>query len=187
MAAKGKTSRGTERVYLNHAEHKHEQTKAARATCRRIFNETGKPWDGKSLEPRTRGEKAAATRKKNRRLAEQAAGVDALLAASDPMQREAEASVALDRDPEAQTISLPGPVTVGEPLSSPIRDEYGRFTKATLKKWDTLLTHLEGAQDYIKTNGIELTGAALTTTVGGQTFTAIFDGDEWTIEALTEK
>jgi hypothetical protein len=159
---RGTTKKGTERVYLNHRDHSHPQTKEARAKCRRIFNVTGKPWDGEDDAPLTRGQKAAATRKANEAKREQAEGVDALLDATEPE-----------------------PMTTFQAAAA-IRDEYGRFTKATLAKWDTLLTHLEGAQDYIKHNGIELTGAALTTTVGGQVFTAIFDGEEWTVEARTD-
>lgn len=163
--ATGKTKKGTARVYLNHTEHKHPQTKEARAKCRRIFNETGKPWAEWDEEPLTRGQKAAATRRRNEAARAKAEGVDTLLIATD------------DAEPEDAPASSD---------SEPIRDEYGRFTKATLKKWNTLLGHLEGAQDYIRHNGIELTGAALTTTVGGQTFTAIFDGEEWTLEARTD-
>ena len=184
---KGKTKTGTNRVYLNHAEHKHPQTKNDRATCLRYFKKHGVPWDGvadTTADPVTRGQKAAATRARRKKQEEQAAGVDALLAAT--VRNEAEASTALDKG-DGGTYSLPGEVTVGEPVApSSIRDEYGRFTKATLKKWDTLLDHLEGAQNYIKHNGIELTSAALTTEVGGQVFTAIFDGDEWTLEARTD-
>jgi hypothetical protein len=148
------------RVYLKHTEHAHPQTKHARTKCRRIFEATGKPWDGTEpkYEEMTRGEKSAATRRRNEALAEQAAGVDSLLAAESGV-------------PDSQS------------SESELRDSHGRFTKATLASWSTLLSHLEGAQDFIAHNGIELTGAMLTTSVGGHRFVAEFDGDEWVVTA----
>lgn len=168
------------RTYLQHSQHTHPQTKEARAQCRRIFDRTGEPWDGSEIpvEQMTKGEKSAATRRRRQAEAEQTSGMDALLDAS--MRREAEASVALDKGDDGAYQST---YTGHGPPPTALRDSHGHFTKATLAAWSRLIEHLEGAQDYIAHNGIELTGAMLTTSVGGQRFVAEFDGDQWYINA----
>jgi hypothetical protein len=172
------------RVYVSHAEHSHPQTKAARDRCRRMIHQTGEPWDGTDHDPApgtpefealSRGQKAAITRRNRDKRATQTKGVDDLLEASTPLRREAEASVALD----GETQSLLGEVEVGRS----IRDARGRFTKDTLARWDLLITQMDDARSYIETNGIELMGATLVTSLGGQKFVAEFDGDEWAVTA----
>lgn len=79
-------------TYINHKDHTHPSNSRARAKCRRMVEETGQPWDGttevenkpeEQPEELTRGQKAAATRKRNAALETQAKVVDSVLLATE--------------------------------------------------------------------------------------------------------
>lgn len=141
-----------ERKYIKHSDHAHPQTKAASDKCRRIMVKTGKPWDGTETETLTRGRKATGTRAANKKAEVQAQAVDTLLDETEGSE------------------------------SEPLRNHRGRFTRDTLEQWQTLLDSLDGAQAYLVENGADLLGASITTSIGGQTFIAKFDGHEWSVE-----
>lgn len=164
-------AKGTpKRTYLNHSEHTHPATKYARDQCRRMYDRTGQPWDGVTpippAETLTRGQKAAATRKRREGQRKQAIAVESLLAASEP-----QAGKELTPE-EADQVA-------GESL----RDAKGRFTQATLARWGLLIDQMNDSRSYIESNGIELLGATLVTSLGGQKFVAEFDGTEWVVTA----
>lgn len=200
---RGKTK--TTRTYVNHADHVHPQTKAARVKCKRSIEETGQPWDGVDRDPvpgtpefdaLPRGRKSAIRRRHNEAMYERTEAVDTLLDASDrpaPLDGHSAPDFAprtgeeLTPD-EANRVAGEDTLTgwrkaAGLSADSQLRDASGRFTQATLDRWQMLIDQLNESRSYIETNGIELLGASMATSVGGQRFVAEFDGDEWSVTA----
>lgn len=172
-----KTTKTGRKPYEKHDDHGHPMTKLDRGRCRRYMEKHGEPWNGdlSLIETRmSKGQKAAATRKKNAALKKRAEVVDALLEETD--RRDAaleEAAIADAITKAAQDLSA----------GVPMRDSRGRFTKETLEAWTALLESIEGAHAYLIENEAELVGAELRLSLLGQHLIAEFDGVEWTVTA----
>jgi len=177
---------------IRHAEHEHPQTRHYSVLCRKNMIETGQPLSVlpeqemavetpviKEDQPLTRGQKAAATRARNKAAAEQAQAIDAVL----DLTETAPASWTGDEVSDDIVPDLTGARhPMAEVAHTPLRNSSGRFTRNTLEQWDRLLSSIEGAETYLFNEGAELVQATLTTKVAGVKFLATFDGDEWSVE-----